>query len=64
MKTSSKTAISLGILMLYLSLLAPLGEGQGEIMWLSVSGTISPATAEYIVTSLEGAQGYNAVLIT
>ncbi|MEM3037305.1 MAG: ATP-dependent Clp protease proteolytic subunit [Nitrososphaerota archaeon] len=54
----------MGILMLYLSLLAPLGEGQGEIMWLSVSGTISPATAEYIVTSLEGAQGYNAVLIT
>lgn len=33
-------------------------------MWLNISGNISPATAEYITTALEGARGYRAVLIT
>lgn len=33
-------------------------------MWLTISGNISPATAEYIVTSMESAREYSAVLIT
>lgn len=44
--------------------LTPVVEGRGEILWLNVAGNISPATAEYVTTSLEGARGYNAVLIT
>ncbi|MEM4298590.1 MAG: ATP-dependent Clp protease proteolytic subunit, partial [Nitrososphaerota archaeon] len=64
MRATSRLAVSSTILILYASLLVPLAAGQGEIMWLNISGNISPATAEYITTALEGARGYRAVLIT
>ncbi len=63
MRTASRLAVS-SILLLYVALLAPLAAGQGEIMWLNISGNISPATAEYITAALEGSSGYRAVLIT
>ncbi|MCS7146038.1 MAG: nodulation protein NfeD [Nitrososphaerota archaeon] len=64
MEASSKPFILLSVLLLYAALFTPIADGRGEIMWLTISGNISPATAEYIVTSMESAREYSAVLIT
>ncbi|MEM1967294.1 MAG: nodulation protein NfeD, partial [Nitrososphaerota archaeon] len=43
----------------------PLAEGQASILWLNISGNISPATAEYVSMNLEGGgTRYAAVLLT
>jgi len=56
---------ALPALVLLLAAITPVAaEDKGEILWLTISGNISPATAEYIASALEAASSYEAVLIT
>lgn len=54
----------LGLFFIIAGIAIPLVDAQAPIMWLNIVGTISPATAEYVSTALEGGTRYSAVLIT
>ncbi|MEM0444846.1 MAG: nodulation protein NfeD [Nitrososphaerota archaeon] len=55
----------LGLILVVAGLAMPLAEGQASILWLNISGNISPATAEYVSMNLEGGgTRYAAVLLT
>ncbi len=59
-----ETVLLVYILGLLLAYTAQPTDASGSIMWLNISGNISPSTAEYVKTALEEAPRYHAVLIT
>ncbi len=59
-----ETALLVYILGLLIAYTAQPTDASGSIMWLNISGNISPSTAEYVKTALEEAPRYHAILIT